>query len=142
MSPRIALLLIASLTGSHAFAAACHVSQNTPNKQVAAVVVESCYEFTMMPDESINWSCSNESNQPLGSEKNKVPNCKSGAKATCSAALTQESLANHRSTGDNQDAAELNLPAEAKVITHFYRMENRQQAKIDCESGGGTWKDL
>lgn len=141
MDTRILLLLIGSLTGSSAFADACYVSQNTTNAQVPAVVLESCYEFTGMPADTINWSCSNESNQPQGSEKRKVASCKSDSVATCSAALTQESLANHRATADDEGTGSLNLPPDAKVITYFYSLENRPQAKIDCESGGGTWKE-
>ena len=61
---RTLFFLIGSLAGSSAFAAACHVSQNMSGAQVPAVVLESCYEFTEMPAEAINWSCSNESTQP------------------------------------------------------------------------------
>ena len=139
---RTLFFLIGSLAGSSAFAAACHVSQNMSGAQVPAVVLESCYEFTEMPAEAINWSCSNESTQPQGSEKQKVAQCKSGAVAQCSAPLTQATLANHRSTGDNEQAAEVNVPADAKVITYFYSLEDSQQAKIDCENGDGAWKAL
>ncbi|HZX16767.1 MAG TPA: hypothetical protein VFF22_07870 [Pseudomonas sp.] len=143
MDIRALLLLVgSSFAGSSVFADACHVSQSTTTSQVPAVVMESCYEFTGMPADAINWSCSNESNQPLGSEKKKVVSCKSGSVAVCSAALTQESLANHRSTGDNEQAADLNVPEDAKVITRYYSLEDSQQAKIDCENGGGTWKKL
>ena len=139
---RIMLALLGSLASSLAFAAACHVSQSATSAQVPTVVLESCYEFSGVPAEAINWSCSNESNQPLGSDKHPVAACKSGFKATCSAPLSQESLANHRATGDDQAASSFSVPENAQVITYFYSLENQPQAKIDCELGGGKWKEL
>ncbi|HSC83420.1 MAG TPA: hypothetical protein VLC30_07345 [Pseudomonas sp.] len=139
---KLILLVAASLASPCLFAAACQVSQRDTSAQVPSVVLESCYEFTGMPAEAIDWSCSNESSQPLDSDKQKVATCKSDFKATCSAGLTQESLANHRSTSEKADTAPLTLPAGAKVITYYYVLENPQQAKVDCENAGGRWKDL
>lgn len=141
MGIRILLLLVGGQLYSSAFADACHVTQSAANAQVPAVVIESCYEFTGVAEGTVDWSCGNESNQPQGSEKHKVANCKSGSVATCSAALTQESLANHRSTGENEEALAINVPSDAKVITYFYSLGNHQQAKVDCEHAGGTWTE-
>lgn len=139
MDRRTVVLILGALASSTAMAEACKVSQNANSAQVPAVVLESCYEFTGVPAGTIDWSCSNESNQPQGSDKQKVATCSRDYKARCSATLTQESLANHRSTGEGQAGNLDNLPDDAKVITYYYSLENRQQARIDCENSRGTW---
>ncbi len=143
MDMRIALLLLAGLSSPLALAEACKVSQNTNSAAVPAVVLESCYEFVGVPAGSIDWSCSNESNQPQGSDKQKVTACGSNFKASCTAALTQESLANHLAQGqpDSQADDAANLPAGARVVTYYYGLENRQQARVDCENAGGAWAE-
>lgn len=141
MKTRIALLLLGVLASPLAMAEACKVSQNTNSATVPAVVLESCYEFTGVPKGSIDWSCSNESNQPQGSEKHKVTACSSDFKARCTAALTQESLANHLARGEDKGPGSdsINLPAGAQVVTYYYGLEDRQQTRKDCENAGGTW---
>lgn len=141
MIAKTAVLLAGSLMASVAMAEACKVStRSTAADDVNAVSTESCYEFKGMPDGSINWSCSNESQQMLASTKQKVAQCDSGYDASCSASMTQGTLSNHQASGVS-DSDEVNIPADARVITYYYSLENRSQARDDCERGGGKWQD-
>ncbi|MNC77217.1 hypothetical protein D3C75_1291200 [compost metagenome] len=54
--------------------------------------------------------------------------------------MTPESLANPQSTSKDKDSKALNIPANAQISTYYYNAENLAQAKIDCETGGGSWK--
>ena len=141
MIARIAVLLAGSLFGALAMAEGCHTLTRSASPGVEAVETESCYEFKGMPDGSINWSCSNESQETLGTQKEKVARCEADYDASCTAAMTQETLANHKSSSANPPANEPNVPDEAQVVTYFYGLEDRTQARNDCERGGGTWQD-
>lgn len=141
MIAKTAVLLVASLFGSLAMAEGCHILTRSASPGVAAVESESCYEFKGMPEGSINWSCSNESQETLGTKKEKVAECDADHKASCTAAITQETLANHRSSSGNPPPNELNVPDDAKVVTYYYGLEDRSQARNDCERGGGAWQD-
>jgi hypothetical protein len=141
MIAKTAVLLAGSLFGSLAVAEGCHILTRSASPGVEAVETESCYEFQGMPKGSINWSCSNESQETLGTKKEKVAECESDHDATCTAAITQETLSNHKSSSGNPPPNELNVPDDAKVVTYYYRLEDRSQARNDCERGGGAWKD-
>ncbi|MNQ27789.1 hypothetical protein D3C85_410540 [compost metagenome] len=135
------LFLLGSLASGPALAEACHVLTRSSSADVPEVETESCYEFQGMPADAIGWSCSNESKEMLNSQKQPVESCKSGSRGRCVAALTQESLANPKSTGENQPTARPSVPNDAKVITHYYSVANLGQARTDCENGGGTWQE-
>jgi hypothetical protein len=141
MIAKTAVLLVGSLFGSLAMAEGCHILSRSASPGVEAVETESCYEFQGMPEGTINWSCSNESQETLGTKKEKVAECADDHKASCTAAITQETLANHRSSSSNPPPNELNVPDNAKVVTYYYGLEDRSQARKDCERGGGAWQD-
>jgi hypothetical protein len=99
----------------------------------------SCYEYKGMPAETLDWSCSNENKGTLTTQKRKVERCAEGYVATCQARLTQEALANPRSTSKDKHGGSANLPDNAKVTWYYYGIEQLQQAQEDCESTGGNW---
>jgi hypothetical protein len=133
------LLLIASLSPSLAFAQGCDVVTRSQSPSVPVVETHSCYEYEGMPVDAIDWSCSNESKEMLTSTKKKVAQCGDHYQATCLATLTQESLANPQSISKDKNSKSLNIPANAQITTYYYGAEHPQQAKIDCETGGGRW---
>lgn len=141
MIAKSAVLLIGSLLGPSVMAEGCHILTRSTSSGVEAVETESCYEFRGMPEGSINWSCSNESRETLGTRKEKVAECDGDYDASCRAAMTQETLANHKSTSGNPPPNEFNVPDEARVVTYYYDLEDRAQARSDCEMGGGIWED-
>jgi len=141
MNSRLPLLFfIASLSPALAMAEGCDVQTRSQSPSVPAVESHTCYEYEGMPVNSIDWSCSNESKEMLSSTKKKVEHCADRYQATCVATLTQESLANPHSTSKDKTAKSLNIPDNAKVTTYYYGAEHIDQARIDCESGGGHWK--
>ncbi|BCD88427.1 hypothetical protein PSm6_48340 [Pseudomonas solani] len=139
MTLRMPLLLAACLASPLALADACQVETHPVSRQVPGVETETCYEYSGMPAGAVDWSCSNESKDMLQSDKRKVANCKSGWFGRCTGALTQEALANPQSSGE-EGSDPANIPADAKVVTYHYTAKDPAQAKIDCESGGGTWQ--
>nr|WP_179058664.1 hypothetical protein [Pseudomonas taiwanensis]NWL76478.1 hypothetical protein [Pseudomonas taiwanensis] len=139
LAPLIPLLFLLG-TGS-ALAEACHVMTRSSSSAVPAVEMESCYEFTGVPESTIDWSCSNESKEMLSSQKHPVERCADGSDGQCIAALTQESLANPRSGAENESQARPAIPNDAKVITYYYSVANLGQARTDCENSGGTWRE-
>ncbi|MFJ2682439.1 hypothetical protein ACIOYV_01715 [Pseudomonas sp. NPDC087342] len=141
MSSRCLLvLLLASLSPAWAMAEGCDVQTRSQSPSVPVVESHSCYEYEGMPVNSIDWSCSNESKDTVISTKKKVEHCADHYQATCIATLTQESLANPHSTSKDKNATSLNIPENAQVTTYYYGGEHFEQARIDCESGGGHWK--
>ncbi|MDB6142726.1 MAG: hypothetical protein JWP80_1770 [Pseudomonas sp.] len=140
MDIKIVVGVLCSVLCGPVWAEACQVSTQPASQGLAQVNGQTCYEFRDMPAGSIDWSCSNQSKDGLTSQKQKVDTCPSGAKNTCSATLTQESLANERSTSKVPGQGTFQIPNGAKVITYYYDMKDQSQARIDCEHGGGTWK--
>lgn len=136
----ILCLLLGNLASATALAEACYVSSSTSSEAIAEVEQELCYEFVGMSDGAIDWSCSNENDQMLNTEQKKVVRCADDSLGRCEAALTQESLANYRSTGENQRENRPAVPNDAKVITYYYSAGDLQQVRIDCERSGGTWQ--
>lgn len=134
------LLLIASLCPSLTMAQGCDVITRSQSPAVPVIESHTCYEYENMPVDAIDWSCSNESKEMLTSSKKKVARCGDQYKATCVGKLTPESLANPQSTSKDKDSKSLNIPADAQVATYYYDAEYLAQSKIDCETGGGSWK--
>ncbi|MNL71514.1 hypothetical protein D3C87_1966740 [compost metagenome] len=93
-----------------------------------------------MPVDATDWSCSNESKEMLTSTKKKVEQCDDLYQATCLGTVTPESLANPQSVSKDKNSKALNIPKDAQIITYYYGAENLGQSKVDCETGGGTWK--
>lgn len=133
-------LLLASLASSPVLAEACYVTSRSSSDAIVEVEKELCYEFVGMSEGAIDWSCSNESTDMISSQQEKVMRCAEGSIGRCEAALTQESLANYRSTGPDQEQNRPAVPNDAKVITRYYSSDDANQLRIDCESAGGTWQ--
>ncbi|BCX68704.1 hypothetical protein LAB08_R33460 [Pseudomonas izuensis] len=134
------LLLLVSLGPTLVFAEGCDVLTRSQSPSVPVVETHSCYEYEGMPVNAIDWSCSNESRDMLASTRKKVEKCADLYQATCTATLTQESLANPHATSKDKNSNALNIPDNAQVTTYYYGAEHMDQARIDCESGGGQWK--
>ncbi|KAA0967894.1 hypothetical protein [Pseudomonas sp. ANT_H12B] len=134
------LLLIASLSPALAFAQGCEVITRSQSPSVPVVETRTCYEYEGMPVDAIDWSCSNESKEMLTRTKKKVEQCGDHYQATCLGTLTQESLANPQSISKDKNSKSLNIPDNAQITTYYYDAGNLQQAKVDCETGGGRWK--
>lgn len=134
------LLLIASLGPSLAAAQGCDVITRSQSPAVPVIESHTCYEYENMPVDAIDWSCSNESKEMLTSTKKKVARCSDHYQATCVGTITPESLANPQSTSKDKNSKSLNIADNAQISTYYYNADNLAQAKIDCETGGGSWK--
>jgi hypothetical protein len=135
------LLLIVCASPASVLAQGCDVITRSQSQAVPAIETRSCYEYKGVPAEAIGWSCSNESKGTLSTEKKPVERCAEGYVATCQARLTQEALANPHSTSKDRSGSSANLPDNAQVTRYYYGAEQLQQAKKDCETTGGQWKN-
>jgi hypothetical protein len=140
MNARI-LLLIACASPTAVMAQGCDVTTRSQSQSVPVIESHSCYEYKGVPAETLDWSCSNESKGTVSTQKRKVERCGEGYVATCQARLTQEALANPRSTSKDKSGGSANLPDNAKVTWYYYGVEQLQQAQQDCETTGGEWKN-
>ena len=139
MSLKFCIALAGCLGCSLAFGEACDVTTRPASSQVPVVQTHICYEYTGMPPGSIDWSCSNEDKSASPTDKRKVEVCPTGALASCSATLTQETLANERSASREPGQNTVQVPDAAQRITWYYQMEEQAQARIDCEQAGGKF---
>lgn len=135
------LFLSCGLTSANVLAEACDVVTRSSSDAVKPVELRTCYSFSGMPDKAIAWSCSNESKDMLSTEKHRVAKCPENSVARCVAPLTQESLANPRSTSNDPDGERPEVPENARVTTWYYSTGDLAQARVDCTSGGGEWLD-
>lgn len=140
MRAHLSLLLLGCLASTQVLAGACDVMTRSSSQAVKPVEQHTCYSFSGMPDEAIAWSCSNESKEMLNSEKRQVAQCGGGSVGTCSAPLTQESLANPRSGERGEPVTRPTVPKDARVVTHYYSMADLGQAQIDCKNNNGVWQ--
>lgn len=136
----VLLLVLASLTSTQVLAEACDVITRSSSEAVTPVDRHTCYSYSNMPAEAINWSCSNESKDMLSTEKHKVARCADGSVGSCIAPLTQESLANPKAAGSDQPSTRPALPKDARVITYYYDTPSLGQARNDCERNNGIWQ--
>lgn len=134
------LLLISSLASTQVLAEACDVTTRSSSEAVKPVEGHTCYSFSNMPAEAINWSCSNESKEMLNSQKHKVARCADGSVGSCIAPLTQEALANPKAAGRDEPSTKPTLPKDARVITYYYDTPSLGQARSDCERNNGIWQ--
>jgi hypothetical protein len=139
MKLKVVLVVAGCLLNSTAWAEACQVSTRAASPEIAVVQAQTCYQYKGVPAGSIDWSCSNKDKDASPTDKRKVDSCPADAKASCTATLTQEGLANERSTSKEAGKDAANIPAGAQVITLYYEL--LPQAQIDCERGGGQWKN-
>jgi hypothetical protein len=140
MNSRFLLLVIVSLSPALVMAQGCDVMTRSQSPSVPVVESHTCYEYEGMPVDAVDWSCSNESKEMLTSTKKKVEQCGDHYQATCLATLTQESLANPQSISKDKNSQSVNIPDNAQITTYYYGAEQLNQSKIDCETGGGSWK--
>ncbi|MNJ29388.1 hypothetical protein D3C77_239520 [compost metagenome] len=131
----------AMLASGVSFAAACDVHTRSQSASVPSVESHTCYRFTGVDEDTIDWSCSNESKDMLSTEKRRVRACQDNSVGSCTATLTQESLANPHSTSKAPQRDTLAIPEGAQVVTYYYATAHLQQARKDCESAGGRWQD-
>ncbi|UTL93681.1 hypothetical protein [Pseudomonas fluorescens] len=134
------MLMLVSLASGEAFAEACDVLTRSSSEAVKPVEQRTCYSFSNMPAEAINWSCSNESKDMLSTEKHKVARCADGSVGSCIAPLTQETLANPKAAGQDQPSSRPALSKDARVITYYYDTPSLGQARADCERNEGIWQ--
>ena len=140
MNARI-LLLVACASPAAVMAQGCDVITQTQSQSVPQIETHACYEYKGVPDDAIGWSCSNESKETLSTRKTPVQRCAEGYVATCQARLTQEALANPRATSKDKTGGSANIPDDAQVTWYYYNVEQAQQARKDCETTGGRWKN-
>lgn len=134
----VVLLAIAS---SEALAAACEVSTRSLSQKIPAVVMQSCYVYEGMEEGAIDWSCSNENQGMLDHEKKLVEKCPSDYLGSCTSSITQESLANHKAIGDLKTGTPMAVPDDAKIVSYFYQVDEKEQARKDCTAAGGSWQN-
>ncbi|HYQ54932.1 MAG TPA: hypothetical protein VES70_31365 [Pseudomonas sp.] len=134
------MVMLGSLASGEVLAEACEVMTRSSSEAVKPVEGRTCYSYSNMPAEAINWSCSNESKEMLSTEKHKVARCADGSVGSCIAPLTQESLANPKSAGRSKPSTKPALPKDARVITYYYDTPSLGQARADCERNDGIWQ--
>lgn len=134
------MVMLGSLASGEVLAEACEVMTRSSSEAVKPVEGRTCYSYSNMPAEAINWSCSNESKEMLSTEKHKVASCADGSVGSCIAPLTQESLANPKSAGRSEPSTKPSLPKDARVITYYYDTPSLGQARADCERNDGIWQ--
>jgi len=140
MRPTLLMVMLGSLASGEVLAEACEVMTRSSSEAVKPVEGRTCYSYSNMPAEAINWSCSNESKEMLSTEKHKVARCADGSVGSCIAPLTQESLANPKSAGRSEPSTKPALPKDARVITYYYDTPSLGQARADCERNDGIWQ--
>ncbi|HDS1733364.1 MULTISPECIES: hypothetical protein [Pseudomonas] len=136
----VLLLLLASCASTQVLAEACDVTTRSSSEAVKPVQGHTCYSFSNLPADTINWSCSNESKEMLNTEKRKVDRCADGSVGSCIAPVTQESLANPDSAGRDEPSTKPALPKDARVVTYYYDTPSLGQARSDCERNNGIWQ--
>jgi len=140
MKAKVLLLVAVCVNPAAVMAQGCDVSTRSQSQSVPEIETHSCYEYKGVPAEAIGWSCSNESKETLSTRKTPVERCAAGYVATCEARLTQEALANPRSTSKDKTGGSANIPDSAKVTWYYYNVEQLQQTQKDCETNGGRWQ--
>lgn len=138
---RVALwiMMLTSLASAEVLAQACDVRARSSSDAVKLVEQHTCYTYSKLPEEAINWSCSNESKDMVSTQKQKVARCAEGSVGSCIAPLTQEALANPKA-GGGQPSTRPTLPKDARVVTYYYDTPSLGQARADCERNEGIWQ--
>jgi hypothetical protein len=139
MNLKACIALTSCLNCAFAFGEACDVTTRPASQQLPVIQPHTCYEYKGIAPGAIDWSCSNEDKGATPTEKRKVDSCPSGAVASCTATLTQETLANERSASREPGQNTLQVPDGAQLITWYYELQEQAQARIDCEQAGGRF---
>ncbi|MET1079935.1 MAG: hypothetical protein ABWY06_18130 [Pseudomonas sp.] len=134
-----AVLLFCLVPSLPALAESCYVTAESGMHGPSGIVGKSCFEHRGMPAGSLDWACGDRSE--IGVKKTKQASCPTGYFGKCTAAMTQETLANEAASGrwTTDDAQPSTIPKDAQIITYHYQAADQSQARIDCEQGGGHW---
>ncbi|BFN25845.1 hypothetical protein PSCT_00379 [Pseudomonas sp. SCT] len=138
---RLAPVLLVGAFSLPAAAKSCYVHSETSGAVPAPVVTEQCFEFHGLDDEdAIDWVC--QDNEAVKNSRREIrDSCPDGHFGICTAAMTPETLANERAAGSQAKNGTLptQVSDDATIVTYHYHASDRAQAKIDCESAGGSW---
>lgn len=140
MNSQAIFLSALMLVSGASFGSACEVRTRSQSEAIPSIESHTCYRFTKVADDAIGWSCSNESKEMLTSDKRRVEQCANHSVATCTATLTQESLANPHATSKAPGHDSPAIPQGAQVVTYYYDSSQLKQLRKDCESAGGRWQ--
>lgn len=138
--PLMLFALLGGLSAAQAFAGGCQVSTRSLSHEIPSVLLDSCYEYEGMEAGAIDWSCNNETQGMLDHQKQPVARCSTDYLGRCTAALTQEALANPSAVSGVKEGTTMAIPDDAKIVTYVYRIEDKEQARKDCEVAGGEWQ--
>ncbi|WP_028238451.1 hypothetical protein [Stutzerimonas azotifigens] len=142
MKLALAFALPLALAALPAAAKSCYVTAATSGAVPPPVIKEQCFEFTGLDNgDALDWACRNNTEEVLNERRETRASCPGGYFATCTGRMTPESLTSARATGSQGDPQlfEGTIPEDAKIVNYYYEATDHAQAKIDCESGGGTW---
>lgn len=137
---RLALLAIAGTLSLPAAAQSCYVTERTSPGVPPPVNQEVCFEYLGTEEGAIDWACRDD--KAMGSTRREIrDSCPSGAFGRCTAILTPESLISERATGTRagENTFPPQVPEGSQIVTHYYKVSDRGQARIDCEQAGGQW---
>jgi len=131
------------LWGLQAHAQACYVTVDPAMSGPTGVREEYCHETQGVEAGALDWSCSDDKDVQ-NTRRQSLEQCPEGYFGTCTAELTQESLANPSSAGrkTQQPFSAPQLPDGARLLTYHYRALDGAQPKLDCENAGGSWEQL
>ncbi|WP_263143196.1 hypothetical protein [Pseudomonas sp. RIT-PI-AD] len=123
-----------------AFAESCYVTTEPAMAGPSGAHTQLCYEHQGMDAGSLDWSCNNSTKDVQKTHKEKRGSCPTGYFGSCTAALTQEALGNQASSGrKGEPTTAPQIPEGATLVTHYYQVQDKGQARVDCENGGGQW---
>ncbi|MES2818824.1 MAG: hypothetical protein V4812_07575 [Pseudomonadota bacterium] len=137
---RLALLVVASTLSLPAAAKSCYVTERTSPGVPPPVNQEVCFEHLGTQEDSIDWACRDDK-AVRSSRRDMRDSCPPGAFGRCTATLTPESLISERATGTRtgENTFPSQVPEGAQIVTHYYKVSDRGQARTDCEQAGGQW---
>lgn len=144
--PRLARLglLLASLYCASALGAACYVTEESSGTLPAPVVPAKCFYFEGMDDtDAMQWAC-RDKDDVSQTHRELRQQCPPDPQARCTARMTPETLANEQAFGRRApgEALPSTLPDGARIVTLYYRITDREQARVDCETLGGSWEQV
>ena len=137
-------LLLAPLYSASALGAACYVIEESTGPLPDPVVPTKCFYFEDMDDtDAMRWACRDKDD--VGQTHRELrQQCPPEPQARCTARMTPETLANEQAFGRRApgEALPSTLPDGARIVTFYYRITDREQARVDCETLGGDWEQL
>ncbi|EWC42183.1 hypothetical protein GFL09_21005 [Pseudomonas stutzeri] len=138
---RLAPMFVVAAVSLPAAAKSCYVHSETSGAVPAPVVTEKCFEFRgMEQDSAIDWVC--QDNEAVKNSRREIrDSCPAGHFGICTAPMTPETLSNERATGSQASSSPMptTIDEASRIVTYHYHASDRAQARIDCESAGGSW---